>query len=215
MQEKSFSAQISLNVGLRYLLYLPQNYESQAAWPLILFLHGRGERGSDLDPLKLHGLPRLIHEGQHFPFIIVSPQCPLESYWTEQVEALNALLDAVIATERVDTRRVYLTGLSMGGHGTWLLAGRYPQRFAAIAPICGSGQKWLAEERLTQTPVWAFHGDADPVVPIERSREMVDALRAGGGHVRFTVYPGVDHNSWDATYSNPELYIWFLSHTQP
>lgn len=211
-QSVSFDTTLNQNVSLKYLLYLPENYDAQAEWPLILFLHGRGERGDDLNMVKLHGLPRLIEAGQQFPFIIVSPQCPLPTtWWLHQVEALNALLDDVVARYKVDQKRIYLTGLSMGGGGTWFLAGRYPERFAAIAPICGSGMRWLAEQ-IAPLPVWVFHGDADTVVPIARSEEMVETLRQVGGNPRFTVYPGVDHNSWDLTYANPELYTWFLEH---
>lgn len=214
MQQKvTFDKQHTTHIKLNYLLHLPENYDSQDSWPLILFLHGRGERGDDLDLVKLHGLPRLIEAGQQFPFIIVSPQCPLPtSWWLHQTEALNALLDDVIARYKVDTKRVYLTGLSMGGAGAWFLAGRYPERFAAVAPICGAGMRWLADP-LASLPIWVFHGDADSIVPIARSEEMVDALQQFGGNPRFTVYPGVDHNSWDLTYANPELYTWFLSHS--
>lgn len=212
-QKVTFEAKIRLNVSLKYLLHLPKDYDQKDKWPLILFLHGRGERGDDLDLVKKHGLPRLIEEGQEFPFIVVSPQCPLSGmWWLDQIEFLNALLDDVIERYKVDTKRIYLTGLSMGGAGTWYLAGRYPERFAAIAPICGAGMRWLAEP-LAQKPIWVFHGDADTIVPVARSQEMVEALKQVGNNPRFTVYPGVDHNSWDLTYSNPELYSWFLSHT--
>lgn len=211
---QAFQTTIQTAVSLKYLLYLPPGYEQQAQWPLILFLHGRGERGDDLDLVKKIGLAKNIEQGEDYPFIIVSPQCPASSFWIEEVEALNALLDHILATYAADPQRVYLTGLSMGGAGTWALATRYPQRFAAIAPICGSGVRWIAHERLLGVPTWVFHGDADSVVPFDRSQEMVDVLRAHGGNVRFTVYPGVDHDSWTATYANPELYRWFLSHTR-
>ncbi|MBZ0300434.1 MAG: prolyl oligopeptidase family serine peptidase [Anaerolineae bacterium] len=214
MQAHRFSSEIRLRVDLNYLLYLPPDYESRESWPLILFLHGRGERGDDLEQVKLHGLPRRIAQGDHFPFIIVAPQCPASSYWTEELDALNALLDEVIAHYLVDSRRIYLTGLSMGGRGTWFLAGRYPERFAAIAPICGVGLNWQAQERLTNLPVWAFHGEADSVNPVTESINMIRWLREAGGNARLTLYPGVDHDSWTETYHNPELYDWFLSHSR-
>ena len=212
MQEKSFQRTISQTVSLNYLLYLPPDYDKQDRWPVILFLHGRGERGNDLDLVKQHGLAKRIAAGDEFPFIIVSPQCPPDSYWMEELDALNALLDEIIDQHKVDTSRIYLTGLSMGGRGTWHLAGRYPERFAAIAPICGVGNSWLAQERLTDIPIWVFHGDADSVNPFYESEKMVRWLREAGGDVKFTVYPGVDHDSWTVTYDNPELYDWFLSH---
>ncbi len=214
MQTQHFSGQITRAVSLNYLLYLPPNYEAQTSWPLILFLHGRGERGNDLSLVQKHGLPKRLTDGDHFPFIIVAPQCPPGSYWTEELDALNVLLDHVIASYSVDENRVYLTGLSMGGRGVWNLAGRYPQRFAAIAPICAGAHPWAAQERLGSVPVWIFHGGADPVVPASESEKMAEYLQAAGGDVRLTIYPGVDHDSWTITYNNPELYEWFLSHSR-
>jgi predicted peptidase len=213
MQAKSFATEIKKPASLNYLLYLPPDYGSDVEWPLILFLHGRGERGSDLELVAKHGLPARLAAGDDFPFIIVSPQCPADSYWPEEVDALNALLDQIIAHYNVDTRRLYLTGLSMGGRGTWHLAARYPERFAAIAPICGAGNNWMARERLASMPTWIFHGDADPVVSVTESQRMDQLLReAGNTQVRLTIYPGVDHNSWTPAYNDPELYTWLLSH---
>ncbi len=214
MQTRQFNGQISRSVTLNYLLYLPPDYDAHESWPLILFLHGRGERGDDLELVKKHGLPEKIANGEHLPFVIIAPQCPAGSNWTEELDGLNALLDDALANFKVDVRRVYLTGLSMGGSGTWFLAGRYPERFAAIAAICGAGLRWMAQERLVNMPVWVFHGDADPIVPVLFSEMMVEALQAAGGNVRFTVYPGVDHNSWTRAYNTPELYDWFLSHSR-
>jgi len=211
--EQTFSTQIMKTASLNYLLYLPPDYEAQDKWPLIIFLHGYGERGSDLELVKKHGLPKRIAAGDDFPFIIASPQCPDTAVWPEQVTELNALLDHLIASYKVDTTRVYLTGLSMGGYGTWYFASEYPERFAAIAPICGGGGWWMPR-RLTSLPIWVFHGDADTTVPLRASEEMVKAIREAGGKVKFTVYPGVGHDSWTETYNNPELYNWFLSHSR-
>jgi predicted peptidase len=213
-QPQHFSTTITREFSMNYLLYLPPGYEDKADWPLILFLHGRGERGDDLELLKLHGLPLNIDQGQDYPFVIVSPQCPVTRYWPELVAELNSLLGYAIQTYKVDSRRVYLTGLSMGGYGTWYLAARYPQRFAAIAPICGGGAWWMPEQ-LTTVPAWVFHGDADPVIPISESTHMVNKLKELGANVRFTVYPDVGHNAWAETYNNPELYKWFLSQRLP
>lgn len=213
MEARRFTGQITRRVDLNYLLYLPPDYDAQDAWPLILFLHGRGERGNDLELVKKHGLPKKLASGEQLPFVLLAPQCPAGSFWTEEFDALNALLDDAIAKLKVDARRVYLTGLSMGGSGTWHLATRYPQRFAAIAPICGTGNWLTAQERLLKMPIWVFHGDADSIVPISQSEKMVETLKAAGGNVRFTVYPGVDHDSWTVTYNNPELFDWFLSHS--
>jgi predicted peptidase len=195
-----------------YLLYLPADYDkSKDKWPLIMFLHGAGERGSNIEVVKKHGPPKMIAEGKSFDFIIVSPQCPNDLWWPEQTEVLIALLDEIEAKYRVDTDRVYLTGLSMGGFGTWTLAEKYPKRFAAIAPICGGSERYAAN-RLKKVPVWAFHGAKDPTVPLIRSQEMVDAVKKVGGNAKLTVYPEAQHDSWTETYNNPELYQWFLSH---
>jgi predicted peptidase len=203
-------------IRLPYLLGLPPGYNEGQVWPLILFLHGAGERGHDLELLKLHGLPYNLAQGDELPFVIVSPQCPPDEWWPDYHEVLIGLVDEISASYAVDTRRVYLTGLSMGGMGTWYLAQHYPERFAAIAPICG-GMPWYidaeaAAERIKSLPVWAFHGAKDDRVPLEESQKMVDALQACGADVQFTVYPDLDHNSWTATYANPELYRWLLAH---
>ncbi len=205
---------------VNYLLYLPPGYEADSAkkWPLMLFLHGAGERGSELTRVAIHGPPRLVNSGTNFPFILVSPQCPEGQRWTN--DALVGLLDDVQATYRVDKSRVYVTGLSMGGYGTWSLGSSYPERFAAIAPICGGGDliSVLLSTRekagaLRSLGVWAFHGAKDPVVPLVESQRMVDAFKkAGVKEVKLTVYPEADHNSWTETYNNPEFYEWMLKH---
>jgi len=209
-----FNWTITKNIDLKYLLYLPADYsDSKKDFPLILFLHGAGERGNDLKLVKIHGIPKIVEKQKDFPFIAVSPQCPGDKWWADPwlIEALNALLEEIVDTYRVDESRVYLTGLSMGGFGTWHLAMMFPEKFAAIAPICGGGMPWMAF-RIKDLPVWAFHGAKDEVVPLQRSEEMVEALKKVGGNVKFTVYPEAGHDSWTETYNNPELYNWFLSH---
>jgi len=200
-------------VKANYLLYLPREYGQDPArkWPTILFLHGSGESGSDVEKVKKHGPPKLVAAGKEFPFIIISPQAPTPRIgW--QVETLNTLLDDVMQKYAVDPDRVYLTGLSMGGFGTWTLATANPERFAAIAPCCGGGDPFRASRRLREMPIWVFHGAKDPTVPIKQSQDMVDALKAAGADVKFTIYPEAGHDCWTATYDNPELYTWFLSH---
>ncbi|HVX59559.1 MAG TPA: dienelactone hydrolase family protein [Pirellulales bacterium] len=201
-----------VKVELSYLLYLPRGYDQQESWPLLLFLHGSGERGDDLELVKKHGPPRLVAEGRDFPFIIVSPQCPKERWW-EPIELL-ALLNDLGGKYKVDADRVYATGLSMGGFGTWRLAFQAPDRFAAIAPICGGGEKYWAK-RIAKLPVWAFHGAKDAGVPPERSQIMIDAIAKNGGHPKLTVYPEAEHDSWTETYNNPELYKWLLEQKRP
>jgi predicted peptidase len=212
---QSFEKRIRMTVKSNYLLYLPDEYQkSKTRWPLILFLHGAGQRGNDLVKLEAHGLPKLIaKEGKKYPFIIVSPQCPEDGWWSGVVEinTLNALLDDIVSRYRVDEDRIYLTGLSMGGFGTWRLAIEYPDRFAAIAPVCGKGDTVRAA-RIAHLPVWVFHGAKDETVPIKESEVMVEAIKKAGGDVKFTVYPEAGHDSWTETYNNPELYEWFLEH---
>lgn len=217
-RECTLDVRVERLVRLRYLLYLPPGYGSDPAerWPLILFLHGMGERGDDLQMVKKHGIPRLVEEDPQFPFVVISPQCPTDSVWTAELGALEALLDYALQEYAIDPDRVYLTGLSMGGYGTWHLATEAPDRFAAVAPVCGGGLAQLGfpgkVAALREVPVWAFHGADDEVVPLEESEKMVQELEAAGGEARLTVYPECGHNSWDETYSNPELYRWFLSH---
>jgi predicted peptidase len=212
---RTFKTQVTIPVTLNYLLYLPEGYDPKQRWPLVLFLHGAGERGNDLDQVKNHGLPKLIEEGQEFPFIVVAPQCPKSESWNgkAQIAALSALLDEIERNYTVDPDRIYITGLSMGGYGTWALATAHPQRFAAIAPICGGGNA-ATVRAIRHVPAWAFHGAKDTVVSLEASQVMVDALKACGGSVRFTVYPDAGHDSWTETYANPELYTWLLQHSR-
>ena len=204
------SAQLNARVQVRlgYLLYLPRDYDKEKSWPLMLFLHGAGERGDDLELVKKHGPPKLIAAGKDFPFIVVSPQCPKGRWW-EPME-LVALLDEISGKYKVDPDRIYVTGLSMGGFGSWRLAAYAPERLAAIAPICGGGETYWTKE-FAHLPVWAFHGAKDTGVPLERSQAMVDALKKSGGEPRFTIYPDAGHDSWTAAYDDPELYKWLLA----
>ncbi len=203
-----------VTLELDYLLALPKGYgNDDRKWPLLVFLHGAGERGSDLDKVKVHGPAKLIEQGREMPFIVVSPQCPEGQWWTHRVESVIALIDDVAEKHRVDPKRIYLTGLSMGGFGTWSIASTFPNRFAAIVPICGGGQPYLAGN-LKTVPVWAFHGAKDSVVPLRESERMVNAVTSFGGEAKLTVYPNAEHDSWTETYNNPELYEWLLKHTR-
>jgi predicted peptidase len=215
-QHQSFATTISKNVGLKYLLFLPTTYDQQpeTSFPMILFLHGSGECGDDLELVKKYGLAQRLESWSECPFIVVSPQCPLGSVWLYQLDALNTLLDRIIANYRVDKARIYLTGLSLGGMGTWEMATAFPSRFAAIAPICGRGTSRILIDNLKEIPTWVFHGALDNVVPVSESERMVVAMEEIGGDVRLTVYPDADHNSWTRTYDNPELYEWFLQHSR-
>jgi predicted peptidase len=216
-QEPAAGTQVEQKLSLKsggsisYLFYLPADYDASKTYPLMLFLHGRGESNGPLSLVAKWGPPRLVARGDSLPYILVSPQCPAEDQWRSDTQqtALVELLDHVVSQYPVDKDRVYLTGLSMGGYGTWRLAADHPERFAAAAPICGGGDPAHAS-KLTSLPLWVFHGDQDTAVPYNKSVEMVEAIRAAGGErVRFTTLEHVGHNSWSAAYATPELYEWF------
>jgi predicted peptidase len=205
---RHFEANIKVTARLDYLLFLPEGYaKSKQRWPLMLFLHGAGESGTNLDKLKILGPPKIVETKPDFPFILVCPQSQ-RGGWDPDI--LNALLDDVLRRYRVDQDRVYLTGASMGGIGTWRLAAAHPERFAAIAPVCGRGDSADAKQ-LARLPIWVFHGAKDRVVPLAGDQAMVDAIKAAGGNVKFTVYPDAGHDAWTETYNNHELYQWLLS----
>lgn len=208
---------------LHYLFFTPRDYTPDGKrWPLLLFLHGLGECGeNELDRVKIHGPPKLVESRPDFPFVVVSPQCRPPDRAMEDVphawkpEQLIQLLDHVIANEHIDTTRVYVTGLSMGGFGTWRLAAAHPERFAAAIPICGGGEPEAMADTLRRVPIWAFHGARDSVVPLARSQAMVDAVRRAGGDAKLTVYPDAEHDSWTQTYNNQDVYDWLMSHRGP
>ena len=196
----------SFKKEIKYLLYVPKDYDDEP-YPLMIFLHGAGERGDDLELVKLHGPPKLIEEGKELPFIVASPQVAMGEWWSPSTVVW--VLEDVKKRLRVDPDRVYLTGLSMGGYGTWETAIKHPDLFAAIVPICGRGDPALAE-RIKHIPTWIFHGAKDTVVPEIHSVAMFEALEPYG-RASYTVYPEADHDSWTETYENELLYDWMLS----
>jgi predicted esterase len=202
---------LGLSQDYQRLVHVPDDYDKDPAkkWPLILFLHGSGERGDNLDKLRNQGPLGYINQGHSLPFVVVSPQCPKGQSWNP--ERLSHLIDEIEASYRIDPKRVYITGLSMGGYGTFDLAGFYPQRFAAIASLSGGENPEIAE-RIKGVPTWIFHGADDPVVPVRYSTDMAEQMKRLDAEVRLTVYPGVGHGGWGTTYANPELYAWFLRH---
>jgi predicted peptidase len=199
-------------VTLQYQIYLPNEYETKASekWPLVLFLHGSGERGDDIEKVKIHGPPKLAGRGKEFPFVLVSPQCPMTMRgWN--ADELDKLVDELTSSFRIDRQRLYVTGLSMGGSGTWSLIRAQPEKFAAAMPLCGRGDL-EAVEKLAQTPIWVLVGDQDREQTVQNCKDMAAALNKAGGEVKLTVYPGVGHDCWTETYNNPEVYEWLLSH---
>ena len=193
---------------LRLWLYLPPGYAaSRQPWPLVVFLHGSGERGDELARVKVHGPPRHVDRGNAYPFVLASPQLAEGRRW--EPTTLHALVLDLQARLRVDPERICATGLSLGGHGVWVWAAAYPRDLAAIVPVCGFGRPGDVC-RARQVPVRAYHGEVDPVVPLARQQACVDALRACGGTVDFIVYPGVGHAAWDPAYEDPALVPWLM-----
>lgn len=200
-------------VTINYLEALPDGYEADATqhWPLVIFLHGAGERGDDFRKTARYGPPQLVESGRTFPFILLSPQCPGRRWWDEgAIQELDTWLNHVLRKYRIDTDRIYLTGLSMGGQGTWLWAHHSPDRFAAIVPICGPADPKHGA-RLKNLPIWAFHGAKDRMVSVTQTEGMIAAIRKAGGQPRVTIYPEMDHDSWTATYANEDVFTWMLA----
>jgi predicted peptidase len=198
------------DVTLRYLLYLPAEYDKakDTNWPLVLFLHGSGERGEDIERVKIHGPPKLVAGGKQFPFVLCSPQCPTGSRWN--AEELDKLVDDLTNTYRIDRQRLYVTGLSMGGGGTWSLIAARPEKYAAAMPLCSRGD--LADaEKLAKTPAWILVGAKDRAETVQNCQDMATALAKAGGKGRFTLYFDLPHDCWTVTYNNPETYDWLLS----
>lgn len=195
-----------------YVKYLPIDYDENKKYPLIFFLHGAGERGDDLDIASRHGYMKHVREeGREYPFIFIAPQCPHNKYWGCYTESLIAFLDYICDTLPVDEERIYLTGLSMGGTGTWMLAMADPDRFAAIAPVCGSGIYWNTKI-LSNMPVYMYHGDCDEIVPIQESISMLKSIHKNGGHAQLEICYGIEHNAWDIAYAGNDLITWLFSH---
>ncbi|RYX80144.1 phospholipase [bacterium] len=214
-REATFSRPTLKTFSGSYLLYLPDRYtdQPQKKWPVLLYLHSSDARSQDLQKLKQEGLPYVVRTGTKLPFIVVAPLCPPDEWWDSHwsVENTNTLLDEILEKYQADPTRIYLTGWSMGGAGTWKLASSYPSRFAAIAPISGKSQtKYLPA--LKNTPIWAFHGAQDTTVPVAESQKLIDALKPLGNSAQLTIFPNTSHEAWRQTYTNPRLYDWFLEH---
>ncbi|WBL23062.1 prolyl oligopeptidase family serine peptidase [Zunongwangia sp. HRR-M8] len=213
ISKNQFKEKVEIPVDMGYLLYKPEGYKnSKKDYPLIVFLHGAGERGTDLQKVKVNGPFQYLKDGNEIDAVILAPQCPEGTYW--QPDEVAGLIKKIIKEEHIDPSRVYLTGLSMGGYGVWATGGKYPELFAAMAPVCGAIYRpiYRNAQHLKTMPIWVFHGAMDDVVLPENSNNMVMALKqAGNADVKYTIYPFANHNSWTETYNNPELYDWLLS----
>ena len=193
---------------LRYLITFPEGFSDEKRYPIILFLHGAGCRGSDISNLISNPFFKLTEKHERFPFVCIAPLCS-ENTWFDLWEHLEKLVVEIAGLPFADRNRIYLMGASMGGYATWQLAMSMPRYFAAIVPICGGGMYWNAA-RLVNVPVWAFHGEKDKVVIPEESVKLVEAVQKCGGCAKLTLYPGNAHDAWSDTYSNPAVFSWLL-----
>ncbi len=233
LQKKEY---ISNGHTLPYRILYPENYDKTKKYPLILFLHGAGERGNDNEKQLIHGAKLFLNEEnrRNFPAIVVFPQCPQESFWAVikvdttkrpreigfdynatanwPLAAANELVKQLAKDEAVNSKRIYITGLSMGGMGTFESVFRYPDMYAAAMPICGGADVMSYDKRVKKTSFWVFHGAADPVVNVKLSRDMVSRLKALKVKVDYSEYPGVNHNSWDNAFAEPTYLSWMFSH---
>jgi predicted peptidase len=212
---------VQKRIELDYYLFTPKAYQpaGRKKWPLILFLHGASGRNGPLAKIKRDCIPQMLENQERFGFLLAAPQCPKHTWWVAESERLITLLDELLEKHAVDPQRIYLTGWSMGGYGTWSLAADYPKRFAAIAPVSGAGFWWNGFPQrarlLKHVPVWAFHGSKDGEVPIVSTQEMVEELKVIGGDIRITEYSKLGHDIYEKVYSNPEFYEWLFEHTLP
>ncbi len=217
-EEQSFSKEshemltLTETENISYIQFMPEDVNTEEKWPFILFLHGAGERGDRLEMVTKNGPPLLAREGKLEKFIMLAPQCPEGDYWStpKQVEKLIALIQHAKETLPIDPNRIYVTGLSMGGYGTWSLLAEIPNKIAAAAPICGGGDV-SSVSKFYDKPIWAFHGDADSVVPVNLTTDMISAIEELGGKPKMTIYEGVGHDSWTQAYNTPELFTWLLA----
>ena len=216
-KNKILSVDMNRSHQLKYLIYLPKDYLTKR-YPLVLFLHGAGERGTNLKDIEIHGLPKLVRNGKKFPFIIIAPQCPLNLWWSDPlpVDLLSKLVNDIVMKYGIHKNNVFCTGLSMGGYGTLALSIKNPKLFSAIIPICGGVdiKNFFDILNLKDLPIWLFHGDKDEVIPLENSQSIYKVLKPVNKNIKLTVYKGVDHNSWDRAYDDNELYKWMLSHKE-
>lgn len=210
-QQCIMKKQIAKTLNLQYLLYIPKEYDANKKIPLVLFLHGAGERGDDINLVKKWGPPQLVENGKDFPFILVSPQCPAGMWWDFKLEDLYELIQEIKKNYTIDENRVYLTGLSMGGYGSWELAISYPDEFAAVIPLCGGVLRKRFLWRIKDIPIWAFHGGKDDVVLPNETTEAVEILKNQGSDIKLTLYPELGHQIQTTTYDNPDVYKWMLS----
>lgn len=211
-EEQNFQTIIPTSYSLPYWQFLPNGIQPEAGWPLLVYLHGSGLCGNDLQLTLSSELPAIVAVRDDFPFLLVCPQCPAETWWSDQLAGLDILLKEVCDRYPVDLTRILLTGSSMGGFGVWHLAATYPRRFAGILPICGGGAWFYGfperARQLKDTPVWAFHGQDDPIIPVRESAVLVEQVQKAGGQAVLEVIPGGGHDIWRQVYQRKDVWDW-------
>ncbi|WP_445733952.1 carboxylesterase family protein [Mariniflexile sp.] len=208
-QLKSFETEVTSKENMKFYLYTP--IEKQDVYPLVVFLHGGGQSGSDLNLVKEHGLPKLINEGKNFPFYVFAPQNPNKNgLWDDKV--INKMVDHLVDSLSIDTKRIYLTGLSRGGDGIWRMAVNNPNKYAAMLSVCAANIPMVYINWVPNLPVWFFHGEKDSIVPVEQTIQAYEKLKQFNPDAKLTLYPNADHDSWTETFENDAIFIWLLSH---
>jgi predicted peptidase len=232
LQAEEFLTRVYTNASgqtMPYRLLTPRSTEPKQAYPLVVFFHGAGERGSDNRSQLVHGTKRFLQDDsrEQHPCLVVAPQCPEKQQWVDMPWGTDSgvrpaepstamslalgIVDALLTAFPIDTNRIYVTGLSMGGYATWDCVTRFPRRFAAGIPVCGGGDETTVNSTVARVPIWAFHSADDTVVKVARTRRMVEAFRAAGGNPKYFEYSGLGHNSWDKAYAEPELLDWLFA----
>jgi len=210
----NFKKEISAEVNYNCILTTPTGFDKEKkSLPMIVFLHGMGERGDDVERVRLLGIAKLFSNDPDYAgtrVITLSPQCPANSFWTQETHGLKVLIESVAEEYNVDKDRISLTGLSMGGYGTWCMGMDHPELFSALAPICGGGIPYNPAA-LAKFPIWTFHGDKDDIVPIFETQRMVEFIRKAGGDPKFTVFEGVNHASWVPAYEETDVIQWLIA----
>jgi predicted peptidase len=210
LEVKSFVFEKDIKSTLNYIVYIPESYDPKDKWPLILSLHGSCERGNNISDVMKWGINKILKENVDFPFVVVSPQCPRGEIWEMQFNKLKDLLNELESNYNIDNKRIYLTGYSLGGYGTWNFAILNPEKFAAIVPISGGAISPQKALRLKELPIWVAHGDRDTVVEFEESKRIVDSLNLHNPNIIFKVYKGGGHEVCTTAYEDPELFQWLL-----
>lgn len=207
----SFESNSDVVGEMNYLFYTPSNLTEKA--PLVVFLHGGGEGGTDIEKVKIHGIPKLISEGREFPFYMIAPQNPYtRGFWDDR--AVDKLVDEIVKNHNIDPARIYLAGMSRGGYGVWRMGINNPDKYAAMISVCAASIPLMYTNRIGDLPVWFFHGEKDNVVPVEVSINAYEKMKINNQNAKLTLYPDASHDSWTETFLNDEIYEWLLDQSK-